>query len=149
MKSLSKITFLIFMFIGSTLLSSFSLSEMNSVDHNTISRTIEKDIKGREIIKTEILLNRTTSREALIAACTSLGEEDVQLTFEALTIRKSFLGIMGKSRIAYAKGQIELPNGSSENFEAGGIFNFKSIKITHSQVDNTAEYVINMVEIVD
>ncbi len=134
-----------------TALGSFSIPTLASgvSDHATLSRTIETNSEGQEVVRTQILLNRKTSRETLIAACISLGKEQVQLTFDSLVIRKSFLGLLGKPRITYAKGQIQLPNGSTETFEAGGIFNFKSVKIAYSQVSHTDQYYINTIEIID
>lgn len=126
-------------------LSSFSIRNNAFSDHKTVSRTVEKNQEGEEVIKTQIILNKTTSREALIAACSSLREENVELTFELVEIRK----ILGKPRIAYAKGKIQLPDGSSENFKAGGVFGFKFIRITYFQVTKTNQYRMGMVEIVD
>jgi hypothetical protein len=73
----------------------------------------------------------------------------VSLTFEGLQIGRSFLGLAGKRRIRDVNGEIRLPNGSRQKFKAGGIFNFKYVKITYIQVDNTEEYIISMVEKVD
>ncbi|MGD1893639.1 MAG: hypothetical protein ACFB15_23980 [Cyclobacteriaceae bacterium] len=114
-----------------------------------ITRTSEVNTVSEEIITTEILLNENTSREDLIHTCRFLAEEEVELTFESLKIRRSFLGILGKKRIAQATGKIALPNGTSEEFKAGGTLSFHSIKIAYSQ--NTADnnFIINMIEIID
>ncbi len=130
-------------------LSSFTVRQGGSADHKTITRTIEKNSAGKEIIKTQILFDKTTSREAVIAACSKLSKEQVQLTFDQLSIRKSFLGLLGKNRIAYTKGRLQLPNGLSERFEAGGNFNFRFIKLIYTQESQTGNYTLNMVEIAD
>jgi len=114
-----------------------------------INRTVKISKNGNDIIITEVLLDKTTSREDLIHACKFLADEGVQLTFESLNIRKAFLGILGKPRIAQARGKIELPDGSSEAFAAGGAFSFHSIKITYSQNTSNNTFTINMIEIID
>ena len=134
--------------IGLTL-SSFVLTGFSNENPASITRSTTIGGNGKEIVKTEILLDKTTTREDLIHACKFLAEEEVQLTFESLDIRKAFFGIVGKPRIAYAKGKIELPDGSVEQFEAGGPISFQSIKITYSMNKETNDYFINMVEIVD
>lgn len=106
-------------------LSSFAGSVGKNLKPETITRTTEQTREGKLIRKTQVLFDKTTSREELIATCSRLSQENVQLTFEQVSIRKSFLGLLGRNRIAYAKGQIQLPNGSKEVFEAGGLFNFK------------------------
>jgi hypothetical protein len=130
-------------------LSSFAMPFGESWRPETVTRTMEKNSEGKEIVKTQIILDKTTSREALISACSRLSQDQVQLTFAQVSIRKSFLGLLGKSRIAYAQGQIQLPNGSKESFKAGGLFNFQYLKITYTQEVNTNNYQLNMVEIVD
>lgn len=130
-------------------LGSFAGPGHRSLKPETITQTRELNREGKEIRKTQVLLNKTTSREALIAACSRLSQEKVQLTFEQVSIRKSFLGLLGKSRIAYAKGQIQLPDGSREVFEAGGLFNFKYLKISYTQESNTDKYQMSMIEIVN
>ncbi len=130
-------------------LSSFTVRKSGSAEHKTITRTIEKNSAGKEIIKTQIFFDKTTSREAVIDACSKLSKEQVQLTFDQLSIRKSFLGLLGKNRIAYAKGKLHLPNGLAERFEAGGTFNFRFIKLIYTQESQTGNYTLNMVEIVD
>jgi hypothetical protein len=149
MKRQTKYTLLFITLVSFITLSSFSIREKSNPGPKTITKTILKNTAGQEIIKTQIVLDGNTSREDLIAACSSLGKERVQLTFDQVTIRKNFMGIWGKSRIAYAKGKIELPNRANEPFEAGGAFNFKFIKITYSQVSHTDEYTVDMIEIVD
>ncbi|MBC7923696.1 MAG: hypothetical protein H7Z75_21685 [Ferruginibacter sp.] len=132
-----------------TTLSSFYIPHSKISDHKTITRTVESNNMGKEVIKTQVVLDGATSREDLIAACSSLAKENVQLTFKSVVIRRSFFGLLGKRRISYAKGSIQLPGGSSEEFEAGGFFNFKLIRITYTQVSKTDEYRIDMIEIVD
>ncbi|MGB3588321.1 MAG: hypothetical protein WBA23_17355 [Tunicatimonas sp.] len=108
---------------------------------------ITRTVKANSIITTEILRDKTTSREDLIHACKFLADEGVQLTFESLNIRRSFLGVLGKKRISQAKGKVELPNSSNEAFEAGDAISFHSIKITYTQNTTTNTFAINMVEI--
>jgi hypothetical protein len=132
-----------------TIFSSFAVKKNWPANHKTTSKTVERNNEGKTVIKTQILLDRTTSREDLIAACSLLSKENVQLTFDLLQIRKSFLGVLGNSRIAYAKGQIQLPDGSVERFRAGGPFNFKFIRIIYFQDSQTNQYKISMVETVD
>ncbi|MEM8968077.1 MAG: hypothetical protein AAGE93_16780 [Bacteroidota bacterium] len=123
----------------------------NSADRNPtpITRTSKINTTGDEIITTMVLLDKTTSREDLIHTCRFLADEDVLLTFDSLNIRKAFLGIFGKKRIVQATGKIELPNGISEAFQAGGTISFHSIKITYSQNTKNNSFAINMVEIID
>ncbi len=149
MKHQLKYTLLVLTLVSFVTLSSFSVGEKSHAAHQTITKSSVINTAGQEIIKTQIILDKTTSREDLIAACSLLSKEQVQLTFDQLTIRKNFMGIWGNSRIAYAKGQIELPNKAIEKFEAGGAFNFKFIKITYSQVSQTDKYTIEMIETVD
>ncbi|MEM6841186.1 MAG: hypothetical protein AAF632_03085 [Bacteroidota bacterium] len=115
----------------------------------SITRTSRANAVGDEIITTEILLDENTSREDLIHICRFLGNEGVQLTFDSLNIRRSFLGILGKKRIAQATGKIVLPNGISEEFQAGGTLSFRSIKITYFQNTTSNDSAINMIEIID
>ncbi|WKN42167.1 hypothetical protein [Tunicatimonas pelagia] len=114
-----------------------------------ISRTAKINASGDQIITTEILLDENTSREDLIHTCRFLAKEEVELTFESLNIRRSFLGIFGKKRIAQATGKIELPNGISEAFQVGGAISFQSIQITYSQDLATNTFAINTIEIID
>lgn len=142
-------TILTFILSTCLALSSFVLMGFSSENPASITRSTTIDVNGKEVVKTEILLDKTTTREDLIHACKFLAEEEVQLTFETLSIRKAFFGLVGKPRIAYAKGKIELPNGSIEQFEAGGAIGFQSIKITYSRNREANDYFIDMVEIVD
>ncbi len=148
MKIQYKSSLLMLTLIGLMTFSSFSTRESKHATHAVITRTVERN-QDKELIKTEIVLNGKTTREELIEACASLSKENVALTFDLLSIRKRVLGFFGKSRIAYAKGKIQLPDGSTEEFKAGGLFNFKYIRITYTQVANTNEYTINLVEVVD
>jgi hypothetical protein len=131
------------------LLSSFTISADKPGKHFPVVKTYEKDRAGNEIVKTQIILDKHTSRDALIETCSLLGSENVSLTFEELSIRKSFLGLAGKNRIAKLKGQIQLPNGKSAKFKAGGMFNFNVVRITYTQQKDTGEYIIQMVEVID
>ena len=149
MQTQTKRNLFVLTIVGLIALSGFYVPNGKLSDHKTVTRTVEKDNAGKEVIKTQIILDKTTSREALIAACSSLSRENVQLTFKLLVIRKSFFGLLGRSRISYAKGTIQLPDGSSQEFEAGGTFNFRLIRITYTQVSKTSEYRIGMVETID
>lgn len=131
------------------MLSSFTLTHVHREYPSPIIRSVAMGERGREVILTEILLDKSTSREDLIQACQFLAEEEVQLTFESLEIRKPFLGVLGSSRIAYARGKIALPTGVDEPFEAGGIMGFRSIKIIYSRDTQTNNYAINTVEIIE
>jgi hypothetical protein len=130
-------------------LCSFSMPKKNSRNHAPIVKTYEKNKAGKEVIKTQITLDKHTSRDALIETCGLLSKEDVALTFASLSIRKSFLGIAGKNRIAKLKGQIKLPDGKIEKFTAGGVFNFRVVRITYIQIKGTDTYTINMIEVID
>ncbi len=68
----------------------------------TITRTSTL-VGGTKVEKSIILLDGSTSREDVIHTCSFLAQEDVQLTFDKLTIGKSFLGLLGKQRIRIAK----------------------------------------------
>jgi hypothetical protein len=128
-------------------LSSFVNPFSDSSQPKTITRTTSL-VNGKEIEKTIILLDGTTSREDLIKTCNFLAQENVQLTFDKLSIGKSFLGLVGRSRIRIAEGQIKLADGSLQEFKAGGPFSFKYIKIqyTNDVALNTSQ--IEMIEII-
>jgi hypothetical protein len=130
-------------------LSSFSVYEKNPNKHFPVLKTYEQDKAGNTLIKTQITLDKHTSREGLIEACAFLAKENVSLTFEGVTIRKWFLGIAGKNRIGKLKGRISLPNGKFEEFKAGGAFNFTLVRIIFTQVKDTDKYTIQMVEVID
>jgi hypothetical protein len=130
-------------------LCSFSAPDKKSKNHFPVVKTYEKNAAGEEVIKTQITLDKHTSREALIETCGLLSKEEVALTFESLSIRKSFLGIAGKNRIATLKGQIKLPDGKIEKFAAGGLFNFQLVRIIYIQIKDTDKYTISMVEVID
>ena len=138
------------LFLGTSFIfSSFAPSIFEVENPAPITRSINTNSIGEQLVQTEILIDKSTTREGLIHACKFLAEEDVELTFESLDIRKAFFGLLGKSRIAYAKGKIELPNGSIEKFEAGGPISFRSIKITYSRNIETNDSYINMVEVIE
>ena len=138
------------LFLGTLfMLSSFVSDPFEGENPAPITQSTNTNSIGEQLVQTEILIDKTTTREGLIHACKFLAEEDVELTFESLDIRKAFLGVLGKSRIAYAKGKIELPNGSIEEFEAGGPISFRSIKVTYSRNIETSDYYINMVEVIE
>ena len=124
MNKLRIVTLTLILSTGLTL-SSFVLTGFGNENPASITRSTTVGGNGKEVVKTEILLDKTTTREDLIHTCKFLAKEDVQLTFELLDIRKSFFGIVGKQRIAYAKGKIELPDGSVEQFEAGRAISFQ------------------------
>ena len=128
-------------------LSSFVFVDFKNDKPVSISRSMDTDRNGKEIIITEITLDKTTSREDLIHSCSFLAKENVQLTFESLIIGKSIFGLVGKQRITYAKGKITLLDGSFHQFEVGRILNFKSIKITYSRNKENDDLSLDMVEI--
>ena len=129
-------------------LCSFIAIPNNDKQPKTITRSTEL-VNGKEVQKTIIVLDKTTSREDLIHTCSYLAQENVQLTFDKLTIGKSFGGLVGKSRLRIAEGQIKLPNGSTQQFKAGGITSFKSIKIQYASNVNNTPSNIEMIEIID
>lgn len=145
----SKIIVLMLTVATALILNGFVPVSTDNATPAPITRSTTIDKNGKKAIKTEVLFNKTTTREDVIHTCNFLAREDVQLTFESLQIRKSFFGVFGRARIAYAKGMIELPGGSFQNFKAGGAIAFKSIKITYSQNSETQNYLINMIEIID
>ena len=106
-------------------------------------------IEGNQLERTVIKLDKNTSREDLISTCSFLAKENVQLTFDKLIIGKSFLGLIGKQRIRIAEGKIQLSNGVSQKFKAGGITSFNFIKIQYLNSVATKYSIIEMIEIVD
>ena len=142
MTKISPLLFLLFT------LCSFTLIDLNVSFPKTISRTTITE-NGMTFEKTIIEFNKNTSREDVIETCAFLSKENVELTFEKLTIGKSFLGIMGKTRIKSATGKIQLADGSTQSFKVGGISNFKSLKIQYSIDINTKKTKIEMIEKID
>ena len=142
----NKLLFL-FAFGSIFFLSSFNDKSKDEKRPDTITRTLSF-INGDQVEKTIILIDGNTSREDLIHTCAFLAQENVQLTFEKIIIGRSFLGLVGKNRIRIADGKIELSNGLSQSFKAGGATSFKFIKIQYSNT-LTAKSKIEMIEIVD
>lgn len=130
------------------ILSSFISKPGGEKQPKTITRT-SMQVNGKEVKKTVILLDGNTSREDLIQTCSFLAHENVQLTFNKLTIGKSFLGLIGKNRIRIAEGKLELSNGTSQRFKAGGATSFKFIKIQYSDNAVTESSQIEMIEVID
>ena len=130
------------------LLSSFISRPSDEKLPKTITKT-SITVNGKKVEKTAILLDKSTSREDLIHTCNFLAQENVQLTFDKLTIGKSFLGLVGKQRIRIAEGMIKLANGSSQRFKAGGATGFRSIKIQYANHMLPASSQIEMIEVVD
>jgi hypothetical protein len=129
------------------LLSSFD----TKLDENQLPKPITRTstmIDGKTVEKTVIVLDGTTSREDVIHTCNFLAQEKVLLTFDKLSIGKSFLGVLGKQRIRMVEGMIQLPNGTSQPFKAGGINSFRRIKIQYTNSTSSASR-IEMIEIVD
>ena len=143
-----KTKLLLFAFGCVFFLSSFVSTGTHEKHPNTITR-VSNLVDGKKIETTIILLDGTTSREDLIATCSFLAKENVQLTFDKLAIGRSFLGIIGKQRIRIAEGQVRLPDGSSQSFKAGGIASFRSIKIQYSSDASSHSSKIQMIEIID
>jgi hypothetical protein len=129
-------------------LSSFISKPVDEKQPKTITRTSSL-VNGKEVETTLIKLDRNTSREDLIHTCNFLAKENVQLTFDKLTIGKSFLGLVGKQRIRIAEGEIKLPNGSSQRFKAGGITSFRFLKIQYSNNAATESSQIEMIETIN
>ncbi|HVG40262.1 MAG TPA: hypothetical protein VM888_01525 [Chitinophagaceae bacterium] len=129
-------------------LSSFITKPNDEKQPKTITRTTML-VNGKEVKKTIILLDGNTSREDLIYTCNFLANEKVQLTFNKLAIGKSFLGLIGKQRIRIAEGKIELPDGSSSSFKAGGATSFKFIKIQYLSKVSAESSQLEMIEIID
>ncbi|HEX2536119.1 MAG TPA: hypothetical protein VHK69_20405 [Chitinophagaceae bacterium] len=127
---------------------SFASRPDNEKQPGTITRT-EALVDGKKLEKTVILLDGSTSREDLIHTCQFLAGENVQLTFDKLSIGRSFLGLAGKQRIRVAEGTIRLANGAAQSFKAGGITSFRFIKIQYTKdlAGETAQ--LEMIEIVD
>lgn len=128
--------------------SSFFSIPNNEKQPKTVTKTSTL-IDGKKVETTVVLLDGNTSREDLIQTCNFLAKEQVQLTFDKLTIGKSFLGLIGKQRIRIAEGKIKLLNGSSQNFKAGGATSFKFIKIQYSNNVSVNVSQIEMIEIID
>lgn len=130
----------LFTTVGILLLCSFIYKSNDEQLPKPITRT-SAVVNGNRIIRTVILLDKSTSREELISTCKFLAHENVQLTFDKLEI--------GRNRIRTAQGNIKLPNGQSQNFKAGGVLSFKFIKIQYSNTIETKSSQIDMIEIVD
>jgi hypothetical protein len=128
-------------------LSSFTSNPASENLPKTITKTTTF-IDGKKVEKTVILLDGSTSREDIIHTCNFLAKENVQLTFDKLSIGKSFLGLIGKQRIRIAEGIIKLSNGSSQKFKAGGATSFRFIKIQYSSYPLPELSRIEMIEIV-
>lgn len=77
------------------------------------------------------------------------GKGKCSINFDKLVIGKSFLGLVGRQRIRIAEGNIQILNGSSQRFKAGGITSFKTIRIQFSKNVNAETSQIEMIEIVD
>lgn len=123
--------------------------EMSDFSDGIIHRYTISDLNGKQILKTQIVINASTTREEIISGCRQLQNEGVSLTFDKLTIRRSLFGILGRSRVSYAKGKIEMPNGDHDIFEVGGTFNFRYLKIYYSQIKNSNDFTLEMVEIIE
>jgi hypothetical protein len=128
-------------------LSAFTAKPSGEKFPKTITRTSTL-VNGATVEKTVILLDGNTSREELIHTCNFLAQENVQLTFDKLSIGRSFLGVAGKQRIRIAKGKIELANGTAQGFKAGGLTGFRFLKIQYSKNLSTAIPQMEMIEIV-
>jgi hypothetical protein len=129
-------------------LSSFTSTMSDEKQPKTITRTAALE-GGKEVEKTVIQLDASTSRTDLIHTCSFLAQENVQLTFDKLTIGKSFFGLVGKQRIRIAEGSIRLADGSSQSFKGGGATAFKTIRIVYSSNVKTDVSQIDMIEIID
>ncbi|MEM9325359.1 MAG: hypothetical protein AAGA85_06875 [Bacteroidota bacterium] len=127
----------------------FQSPEASLDDPSTISRSFLVSDTGERFTRTEILIDKTTSREDLIHTCKFLAREDVQLTFDQLEIRRWFFGLLGRSRITLANGRIEFQDGFSQDFNAGGIMGFRSIRIVYSENADTEDVFLNTVEVID
>jgi hypothetical protein len=104
-------------------------------------------IDGREVQRTTILFDKNTSREDVINTCNYLQRENIYLTFDKLSIGPSFLGVIGRQRINLLEGKIQLPDGSSKRFEAGGKLSFRYLKLQFTTSANASR--IEMIETVD
>ena len=133
---------------GIVLLSSFATVADAEKQPRTISRTVTL-VDSRKVERTIIVFNANTSREDVIQTCSFLANENVQLTFNKLTIGRSFLGILGKQRIRIAEGKIQLADGSTQEFKAGGITSFKSLSIQYSREEAKQSSRIDMIEIIE
>ena len=129
-------------------LSSFKVQDSHEKTPRTISRTLTV-VDGLEVEKTVVLIDGTTTSEDIIQTCTFLAKENVELTFDMLSIGKRFFGILGKNRIRKAEGKIKLPDNSSEKFKAGGLTNFKYIRIQYARIKVLNQTQIEMIEIID
>jgi hypothetical protein len=139
----------VFVLLGlSIFLSSFTSGSESEKLPKTITKT-KILVDGKKLERTVILFDGHTSREDIIHTCNFLAKENVQLTFDKLSIGKSFLGIIGKQRIRIAEGLIRLANGSSQRFKAGGFTSFKTIKIQYISTILPESSQIEMIEIFD
>lgn len=144
-RPLAKTTFYFIISLCLVLLTSFGSRPNNDSLPKTLTRTSAL-VDGRIVETTVILLDGNTSREELIYTCNFLAKENVQLIFDKLSIGRSFLGLVGKQRIRVAEGMIQLPNGKSQRFKAGGITSFRYLKIQYVKSEAPEQSRIEMVE---
>lgn len=137
-----------FAMVSVLLFSSFASNSDHKRQHQPITRT-SKIENGRHITETTILFDKHTSRDNVISVCTTLAKENVQLTFDKLTIGRGLFGLLGKNRIRTMEGKIELTNGQSQKFQAGGTFGFRYVKIIYATNTEDKSSFIEMIEVVD
>lgn len=97
-----------------------------------LSQTIRSE-NGRQVRVTLIHFDKYTTNEDVIQVCSQLSQLKIKLTFNKLVFGKSVLGLVGRNRIKSLVGQIELADGTVQEFNAGGITNFRSVRIQLSQ----------------
>lgn len=139
---------ILFATISVLLFSSFASNPDHKGQHQPITRT-SKIENGSHVMETIILFDKHTSSDNVIGVCTTLAKENVQLTFDKLTIGRGLFGLLGKNRIRTMEGKIELPNGQSQKFQAGGPFGFRYVKIIYATNTENKSSIIEMIEIVD
>lgn len=115
----------------------------------TVTRTTTF-VNDNEVERTIVSFNKHTSREAVIETCRFLAGENVQLTFDKLTIGRRGMQVFSrKNHIVFAEGNIALSNGRSEHFKAGGITGIKLFRIQYTNNATDKKSQIEMIEIID
>ncbi|SHF64405.1 hypothetical protein SAMN05444008_110163 [Cnuella takakiae] len=104
---------------------------------------------NRSLIRTVVQLDKNTTAQDVIQACNFLAAEGVTLRFSTLKIGRSFVGIAGKKRILVANGELFLPGGKSQQFNAGGLLGFRYLSLQYVTDAEGKSAMIEMISSVD
>lgn len=104
---------------------------------------------NRTLIRTIVQLDKHTTSADIIQTCNFLAAEGVTLRFSQLKIGRGLAGIVGKKRILVANGELLLPGGKSQRFNAGGLLGFRNLSLQYV-ADTSGQYTqIEMISSVD